>query len=143
MVAGFFYVRSVVGENTANVEKKENTSAGVEVKPAKIVLKVYYNGSVKEYKAYMQNVDTVLDLLEELRSNQGFWYEKIAYTYGTELDEINHVEAPQGYKWKIFLDGTDITYSIGEKNLTEDEVFELKLVPNTPNTDSSTVPRPE
>ncbi|OGC48172.1 hypothetical protein A3A69_01275 [candidate division WWE3 bacterium RIFCSPLOWO2_01_FULL_37_15] len=128
LILGVYYVQNTLKTNkvpTGEVEKKKTT----EVHPAQVLLKVFaYDGTEKEYKAKMKNIDTVLDLFENLRNSQGFYYEKIAYNYGTEVDNINKIKAPEGYNWHIFNNGEDITFKVNEFNLEDNAIYQIRLV---------------
>ena len=134
LILGFFFVRASLNDDSVKLEDKEKQEEGVEVKPVKVYLEVHVQDSVIEYKARMNKVDTVLDLFEHLRTKENFWYEKEAYTYGTEINDVLSVPSPEGQKWRVFLVdeelGTekDITFEIGNLNLVDDAVYVVKLV---------------
>lgn len=127
LVLGALFVRSVLKTDDVKIEKKTPEKPAVEIKPVKVTLQINSAGVFTEYNVRLENVDTVLDLLEDLRSNQGFKYEKTAYVYGTELDSINGVAAAPSHKWRVFLDDVDITYEIADKNLEDGKIYLLKL----------------
>jgi len=121
------FVRSAIKSQNVDVGTRKEKQ-GFVVKPVKVKLNVIKDGSVIfEYQASLQNDDSLLDMFEYLRNKQGFIYEKIAYIYGTEIDNINNLKAPDGLKWRVFNNGEDITFEIGNINLEDEKVYEIKL----------------
>jgi len=68
-----------------------------------------------------------LDLLNILRSEKEFTYEKTAYIDRIEIDRVNDIYPPEGYKWKVFLKDEDITQIIADKYLEDNSTYVLKL----------------
>ena len=125
---GVNYVHSALKTDIVPTGEEEKKKA-VEIHPAGVSLKVYTQDKPEEeYKINMHNVDTVLDLFERLRNKQGFYYEKIAYIYGTEIDYVSEIKAPDGFSWRVFNKGEDITFKIHELNLEDGEIYEVKLI---------------
>ena len=122
------YVRSVINSDEIKVQDEKKEKKSVESKPTKVYLTVTTGTTTKEYNTTLQNVDSVLDFLENLRRHDEFTYEKISYTYGTELENINNQKAPDGYDWRLFLNNEDITYKAADTNLVDETHYELKLV---------------
>ena len=122
------FVRSAIKSEDVDVGTRKEKK-GFVVKPVKVKLNIIKSEStIFEYSVELQNDDTVIDLLEYLRNHNGFTYEKIAYIYGTEIDNVNNFRAPEGFKWRILNNGTDITFEIGNTNLKDKSVYEIKLV---------------
>lgn len=128
LILGAFMVHNSLNQKEIKVEDKKEEKSVEEVKPVKVTLQVETTGYVTEYKTAMKNTDSILELLEELRMHKGFWYEKTAYIYGTEIDEINHMKAPLDSKWKVFLDEQDITFDIADMKLEDGKVYTIRLV---------------
>ncbi|OGC46725.1 hypothetical protein A3F07_03740 [candidate division WWE3 bacterium RIFCSPHIGHO2_12_FULL_38_15] len=128
LIFGIYFVQNALKINkvpTGEIEKKKV----VEVHPAQVTLKVLsVDGTEKTYKVKMKNIDTVLDLFEDLRNKQSFYYEKIAYIYGTEINSVNGINAPESFKWHIYTNDEDITFKVNEFKLEDNAVYELKLV---------------
>jgi len=83
-----------------------------------------------EYAYELKNTDSVGDLLERLRDKENFWYEKINYTYGTELENINNITSQETTKWVVLHKDEDITHQLDNTTLEDDSVYELRLVPS-------------
>ena len=121
LVISAIYVRSVLKNDQIEVEEREKEGKSVEIKPAKVFLQVKSGTKPQTYETSLMNVDTVLDLIEDLA------YEKTQYSYGTELDNINNQPTPEGYDWKVYYEGKDITYEIADWNLEDEKTYELVL----------------
>lgn len=120
------YVRSVLKES-------ELTSKGEKEKVApvfqvNVTLKAFVGQGTSTYTVQMKNTDTVVDLLQEVRDLYGLVYEKIDYARGVEISEVKGVPAQQNYKWAVLSNNADITNEIGNTNLVEGAVYELKLM---------------
>ncbi|KKS18743.1 MAG: hypothetical protein UU77_C0069G0004 [candidate division WWE3 bacterium GW2011_GWC1_41_7] len=131
LVGGYFYINSILDVNKVSVDQKEEPKRVLEVKPVKVKLTIELTGGSKEYSVELQNIDTVLDLLEEVREDQGFIYEKTAYTYGTIIDGIEGIKAPEGYMWRIFENNIDITENVSNESLNDGFFYSIKLVKTT------------
>ena len=131
LVGGYFYINSILDVNKVSVDQKEEPKRVLEVKPVKVKLTIEQTGGSKEYSVELQNIDTVLDLLEEVREDQGFIYEKTAYTYGTIIDGIEGIKAPEGYMWRIFENNIDITGNVSNESLNDGFFYSIKLVKTT------------
>jgi len=136
LLFGSIFVYKTLQEKEVKVADKESKTTEIEVKPVVVYLNVQgsYGLLTNSYRARRQNTDTILDFFEHLRTNQDFWYEKTAYTYGTELDNINHVKAPKDYSWRVYLNDEDITYQLATKALEDDTTYILKLEPTATHT---------
>lgn len=121
---GFFYVRNVLKTKSIKEVKKEVKKVE-EVHPAKVSLIV--SGS-KPLTGNLQSVDTLGDFLNYLRDENLLYFERTMYTYGTEINDINHVTTPEGYEWKMYLNQKDITFDIDNHKLLDGDIYELKLV---------------
>lgn len=120
------YVNHVLsGSSVKLVAKNNEKTTALEVKPVNIVFKTE---DKNEYKLRMQNTNTTKDMLDYLRNRGDLFYETTEYTYGTEIDSINHQTTSQGYKWKLFNNEVDITNVINQTKLKDNEVYILKLV---------------
>ena len=127
-VVSFFYVKSVLKHE--DISEKDKTKPVI-IKEYAVTdyLKVIGPSFVKAYKVERKNTQSVMNMMENIRNNQGFVFEKIEYTHGTEIDSVFQTSAPEGYRWKIFLNGTDITNNIKNILLTNNSTYELKIVP--------------
>jgi len=123
-VVGFSYINYVLNRTEIKEIKKEKKSA-VEVKPVKVLLN--FQGK-ESFTARLQNIDTVGDLLNQLREEKKFTFERIRYTYGTEISNVNRVSTPIDYVWKVYFDGQDITKDIDNIKLVDEGIYELNLV---------------
>ena len=122
LIFSFFYVKSVLKEG--DLREYDNEVEKVEKEhPVNVTLVV----GDRKYLVDLESGDTVLDLLEDLRGDDKFYYEKTDYTYGTELDSVNGVKPTLGYKWKLYKDDEDITYIMGDIFLTDDTTYTIRL----------------
>ncbi len=126
-IIGTIFVAKTLNEDIVEVEEKESKKETIEIRNVDVSLVVPSQN--KYYRKKLKNVDSVLDLLELTRREDDFWYEKTAYIYGTEINNINRQLAPEGYHWVIVHAGRDITYEIADYKLKDDTTYELKLVP--------------
>jgi len=124
LVFGFVYVRKVITSTSIKTYEKDNDKKE-SVKPAKAYL--IFQGK-DTFNARLQNIDTVGDFLNKLRDNDQLFFERTRYTYGTEISDVNHVKTPEGFEWKVFSNGTDITYAVDDIKLVDESTYELKLV---------------
>ncbi|MFC1700425.1 hypothetical protein ACFLZ4_02155 [Patescibacteria group bacterium] len=122
LISSFFYVKSVLKEGDLRDYDDEVEKAQKE-HPVDVTLVV----SGISYSVRLESGDTVLDLLEDLRGDDKFYYEKTDYTYGTELDTVDGVKPSSGYKWKVFKGEEDITYTIGDVYLTDKATYTIRL----------------
>jgi len=130
LIFSFIYIRWVLGSTQVQVLDKPLEEKVARVQPAKVTLNVYLNeasGPIT-YLARLQNTYTVLDLLNSLKSSSDLTYEKLLYTFGTELTMVNNVPAPTGYKWKVFFNGQDITNTINKLYLKDSAHYDLRLI---------------
>ncbi len=136
LIVGYFYVQSALKTNNVPVkEVKKDNEKTVDIKPAHPQLVLEINGTQHIYNATMRNSETVEDFLSRLVDEKSISFEKIGYRYGTEIDLVNGVQAPEGMRWAIFKGNKDITYVIGDENLnskSEIDTYTMKLVADIP-----------
>jgi len=124
LIAVIFFVKNSISTE----EIKTDTSSQkepFEISPAIVYLQLP-DGT--NYRARLENKDTVEYLFDYLRNERGFKYEKVAYTYGTEIDNINSKKAPTGYKWAVYKGDDDITSDIDNERLENETTYVLRLV---------------
>lgn len=134
-IFSYFFVKSALEDGEVKVLDQPEKEKALEIKPVKVTLTVLdpNTGGKREYKKRMQNNNSVLELLEKLREEDEFIYEKIAYTYGTEVDNINGIKAPEGYRWEVnyFAENleitSNITFEIDDNYLIDKGKYRLKL----------------
>ncbi|NMB91992.1 hypothetical protein GYA37_04125 [candidate division WWE3 bacterium] len=126
LILGSLYVKSVLKESP--VEEKEAEEEVEETHLVNISLKVINGTATNMYNAKLKNVDTVKDLLEEIRDHSDFSYEITEYFHKIEIDTVNKVKTPTGYKWIVMSNNNDITNDIGNTYLENNAVYELKLI---------------
>jgi len=131
VVFSFFYVKSVLKAGKIDISTKEEQKVVADVKPAKVTFNVENFGNVTSYSARLQNTDTVSDLLNYLRKNNNFTYNKVAYIDGFEITDVNGVAPQPNYKWSIFLEGADITATFDKAYLHDNRVYSLRQIPKT------------
>lgn len=125
-ILGFFYVRSVLKEE-ALIEKGTDKIVTENSYKVNVSLKFTLNSTIEIFSIQLNNTDTVSNLLEELRGHQNLLFEKTEYAYGTEIDSVKNISAPEGYRWTIFYNNEDITNRIGSTHLTKNAVYELRI----------------
>jgi len=126
LILGSLYVKSVLKESP--VEEKEAKEEVEETHLVNVSLKVINGTATNMYNAKLKNVDTVKDLLEEIRDHSDFSYEITEYFHKIEIDTVNKVKTPTGYKWIVMSNNNDITNDIGNTYLENNAVYELKLI---------------
>jgi hypothetical protein len=124
MICGAFYI-SFISKFTSIYEVNENKTQAIKSKPARVTLIV---NNLTTYTLTLDTEDSVAYLLDQLRKDTPFDFEKTRYTYGTEIDNINGQKAPDGYKWKILRNGLDITFTINNTKLIDQATYDLTLV---------------
>jgi hypothetical protein len=129
LIGSFFYVKQVLAGGSISVDTEEKEK-GEKTRFVDVTLSIESGKQPTSVKTKLKNTNSVEDMLYELRKDKIVFYEVTTYTYGTELDMINHVKAPEGYKWRLFQDNKDITHSYSQILLENDEKYVLKLVKN-------------
>ena len=123
LIFSAFYVKDVLKEGDL---KKYNSSVEKAEKILDVNVTLIANGKV--YTAKLRSDDTILDLFEDLRDHDNFYYEKTDYVYGTEIGMVNGDKAPIGYKWEVFINEEIITNDIGDIYLENEQTYIIKLV---------------
>lgn len=126
LVLSSFYIKSVLRESP--LDKKSVKKIEEQPYAINVILKVINETNINTYNIQLKNNDTVKDLLEEVRDHNNFSYEITEYLHKNEIDIVNKIQTPQGYKWIIEIDGQDITNNLGNEYLKTDGIYELKLV---------------
>jgi hypothetical protein len=106
LAAFFSYAYTIVNENKLKVTEESNDESELEVKPSKVEIKVFTDISNTNYvysNPRMFNSDTVENLIEHLRKEEGYSYEVVQYNYGPKITEFNGIKLPEGYTWNIFI----------------------------------------
>ena len=124
VIFGAYYIRSI-SKYTKIDQLNENRNQPIKSKPAEVSLIV--NNS-KTYKAILETEDSISYMLDQLRKDKTFDYEKTQYTYGTEINSVSGQNAPEGYKWIITINGNDVTSNISDTKLTDQAVYQLNLI---------------
>lgn len=126
-VFSFFYVRNVL--KSENVRQKREEDVDIEeVYKIDITLNYYDGSSQKQLSEVMKNTDDIMNFLNELRQRKKIVFEKIEYTYGTEIESVNGVLPKEGYKWAIIEDGKDITLDIENIKVPKDGNLDLRII---------------
>lgn len=123
LLFSFFYIKGVLKEG--DIEEYDDDTGNVQ-KVIDIDAILVADG--KFYKSKQRSDDTILDLLEDLRSHTDFYYEKTDYIYGTEINMVNGKKAPEGYKWELVFKDEILTKDIGDIFLQDDQTYNLELV---------------
>jgi hypothetical protein len=127
MAFAYWYVNRVLKEGDLKVTTKEKETV-LEVKPVDVKLIVDFQGRKTEYKARLQNVDTVRDFLDNLHDKQQFTYERSIYSDGVRIDEINGIRANASNAWVIKIGNKEITNNLDNEYLKDGSIYDLTLV---------------
>lgn len=106
LLGGTLFVKNALKQDTDQITKKTKEIAGIEEKPIRVNLSIDYGDARKKEKVFyerLKNTQAVLDYLDDLRLDDQLSYEKVAYTYGTEIDDIDGVSADENHKWKVYF----------------------------------------
>jgi len=122
LVVGFFYVRSVM--NSSPVKQVDKEKEVKEVHP----VKVYLNFEDKKLSESLTTGDSVGDFLDTLRDDNLIFFERVRYTYGISLDNVNRMKIPDGYEWRVYSPDGDITFDIDNISLVDNMTYDLRLV---------------
>jgi len=123
----YFFVKDALKDGNIDVSDVAVPEKVEEIKPAVVYLTVDDGMSRKEYRARMKNIDSYVDLLDEMRQNQDFLFEIVDYSYGPKIELVYNIETPQGYEWHAYYEDENITTNIGTTNLTDEGNYSLKL----------------
>ena len=123
----YFFVKDALKDGNIDVSDVAVPEKVEEIKPAVVYLTVDDGMSRKEYRARMKNIDSYVDLLDEMRQNQDFLFEIVDYSYGPKIELVYNIETPQGYEWHAYYGDENITTNIGTTNLTDEGNYSLKL----------------
>ena len=58
------------------------------------------------------NTDTINEVLEKARKNELLYYERVNFSYGSEIEKVMDLELPENYSWRVFLGDEEITNTI-------------------------------
>jgi|GEM_PF-3277633 len=136
LILSFFYVRSVLEGVPVSVEDTSNTK-NIEYKPVKVSLTVKGPSINKTYSHKLNSNDSISDLLLVVKEeNTDFTFDKISYSYGSELEHVNNIKNTLDMKWKIY-DGTeDVTLQIDSTKLKDGKnytlIYENSIQTSTP-----------
>ncbi len=67
------------------------------------------------------NTDTINEVLEKARENELLYYERVNFSYGTEIEKVMDLGIPENYSWRVFLGGEDITNTVVKVALIDRE----------------------
>ena len=124
----FFYVKNALSEGSIDVEQAKEDEQVDEVKPVKVTLVVEDKNTQKTYTKRLKNTDALLAFLETVREEDGLFYEINSYTNDTEIVDVDKTDVSEEYRWRIFMDGKDVTNEMQDINLEDDKVYYLKLI---------------
>lgn len=134
MITSFFTVTSIVNTVEIPISEREEEK-GIERREIRVELTVEMPTGPQVYSERILNTDTIEEFFEKIRETYSFEYERISYRYGDEIDNVNGIKAPDGFDWKLFKNGKDVTYEIGKLDYQdydkETSSLILKLVSQT------------
>ncbi|HSX39081.1 MAG TPA: hypothetical protein VLI92_00625 [Candidatus Saccharimonadales bacterium] len=125
LVAGILYVHSVISSGKVQVSTQSTPKKVPKVRFIDVSLQIE-NGPT--YRIKLTNFDTVLDLLDEARQHNGFRYELVEYTDGTQIDSINGISSTAARKWRVFVGEKDVTSNMGDVVLENDKTYTIRSV---------------
>ena len=71
------------------------------------------NKLVKEIKLQnVNNTDTIIEVFEEARKLGELYYERVNYSYGTELENVLDINLPVDFKWQVYIYDENVTKDI-------------------------------
>ena len=127
VVWAFFFVRSIL--RTEPLFTKDNTKPKIaKIWTVSATVMVNTGTNTISYKGSAKNTDTVMSFLEDLRHAQGLIFEKRDFSHGVEIDTLFGSKAPDGYRWAMSLNGTDITNALPSTEIVDKAVYEINLV---------------
>ena len=123
------FIAYSINQKTVNVAIKEERDVDekLETHPVKTYLIINNGFTETEYYARLEDSDSLSYLFDYHRENSELTYEKTRYIYGAAIDSINGYKALDGYVWKVYNDGEDITFNIDGVDLENNHVYLLKL----------------
>jgi hypothetical protein len=128
--AAIIFVNASLKEKEVKVVDKQPAPKVKEIHPAKITLNIVVDDhTITTYTARLETKDTIGELLEYLRKNDNFTYEKVAYVHGTEIDDINGIKASENQIWTIRMatSGEDITFKKENVFLEDKQIYTITL----------------
>jgi len=128
LIVSFFYIKSVLKQDTLEVNQVENVKKEQkEVKPVSVNLSVVSARQNMSYSLRKEDDETFDDFIEDLVDDGKLTYEKTEYTYGTVYDDINGEKAPEGYEWRLYKGDEEITYNTSGVKLEDDATYKFIL----------------
>lgn len=133
LLASYLYVDHVVSTDAITVSQQDDEDKEVEtIKPVRVTLLIETQSYKQQYVKRVFSNNSIQDVLKTLRAEEGFSFEKIGYIYGTELDYINGIKAPEGFRWALFDKSVDVTYLLDELHVKpaagEEKEYTLRLI---------------
>lgn len=129
LIWSVFYIRDILNTQTFSViEESKEKEPAVKIKDVNVKLVVNTHKNNYVYETKIRNVDSVMDLLKDLRKNQDFYFEYDNYHYGIEIINVLNNQAPPGKRWAVFKNEEDITRSINKTQIKEKGTYEIKLI---------------
>lgn len=123
---GILYVRSILNTEVIIVKQEIEEDKADEVKPVTVFLNVEGDRNLT-FRQRLQNTSSVEELLAKVREDEGFYYELVEHITYIEI-LVDNKQPPHGYRWRIFVQGEDITDTIRETRLEDDFIYTLKLI---------------
>jgi hypothetical protein len=128
LIVSFFWVRSVLNSRSLELAERDNSDEIPRVEMVGVTLTVEHNSESISYTEKMKNTDSLEDLFKRLRDREDFSYEKTGYIYGTEFEMVNGIELPEGYRWRVFKEGSEEELDKEEHKLENAAVYIIKPV---------------
>lgn len=118
--AFFNTANNILNDESKKISEKGKEEKVEDIKPADIDVTIDFGDIQQIYSFRMNNDDSILDLLEELREEYGVSYEQVFKTEHDEISEINGVKASDNKSWNIYDDEVQVidykSYKLDDNN---------------------------
>ncbi len=125
LVLGFLYIQSVLNSPEVEVQrppKKEEVEERNEKEIDVTLIIIDEQGNLlNSYTYKIENKKTVDDLMQELRSTQNMFYEKVVYLDGLRVEQLLQREIPQKHEWQVYLENKNVTDQIEQVTFIDNQ----------------------
>lgn len=123
----FWYMARSVLDAGREITEDNREEEVEEVKDIDVTLNISGRSIQQSFRQHLTTNETIGDLLESLHNSGTLSYEYLEYTYGTEITDINGVEASSNYyKWNVYSGDSKVADFTRHK-LTDDGIYTIRL----------------
>jgi len=132
-----FAVINVANKDYIKVVDKKSAETKFAIKPAKVEVEIFLDTAHTdslEFDPRLENKDTILNLLEHLRTEEDITYERLFYVDRAEITEIMDLLPPSDdYKWKVYKilpdsdELIDVTQNIEKERLVHRAKYVIRM----------------